>query len=61
MALPKARESERSVYTVLESDGDATVTQEVIALYLAEQEQIETLPLSSVIITRTNYNFHFNG
>jgi hypothetical protein len=52
VALRKARESERSEYTVLESDGDATVTQEVIAPYLAEDEQIENLPLSSVIITR---------
>jgi hypothetical protein len=61
VALRKARESERSEYTVLESDGDATVTQEVIAPYLAEQEQIENLPVSSVIITPTNYNFHFMG
>jgi hypothetical protein len=46
---------------VLESDGDATVTQKVIAPYLAEDEQIEDLPLSSVIITPKNYNFHFMG
>jgi hypothetical protein len=38
VALRKARESERSEYTVLESDGDATVTQKVIAPYLAEDE-----------------------
>jgi negative regulator of sigma E activity len=46
---------------VLESDGDATVTQKVIAPYFAEDEQIEDLPLSSVIITPKNYNFHFMG
>ena len=57
----KARESERSEYRVLESDGDPTLTQKVIAPYLAEDEQIENLPLSSIIITPKNYNFHFIG
>ena len=38
VALRKTRESERSEYAVLESDGDATVTQEVIAPYLADRK-----------------------
>jgi hypothetical protein len=61
LAIREINESERSEYKVLESEGDATVTQEVIASYLAEQKKIEDLPLSSVIITPANYNFRFMG
>lgn len=51
VALRKARESERSEYTVLESDGDATVTQKVIAPYLAEGGT-STLQVLAAITTR---------
>ena len=61
LAIRETGESERTEYKVLESEGDATVTQEVIAPYLAEQKEIEDQPLSSVIITPTNYKFRFLG
>ncbi len=54
-------ESERREYKVLRIEGDATVTQEVIARYLALQEQLENLPLSSIAITPSNYKFHYLG
>ena len=61
VAIREIGESERSEYRVLSSEGDRTVTQEVIAPYLAEQKEIENLPLSSLIVTPANYNFHFMG
>jgi hypothetical protein len=61
LAIRDTNESERAEYKVIESEGDATVMQEVIAPYLAEQKKIEDLPLSSVIITPANYKFRFIG
>ena len=60
-AIRQTGESERSEYRVLQIKGDATVTQEVIARYLALQEQSEDLPLSSVAITPANYTFRYMG
>ena len=54
-------ESERSEYHVLRSDGDAAVTRAVVAPYLAAQQQVEDLPLSSVLITPANYKFRYLG
>lgn len=61
LAIREIGESERTEYRVIENEGDSTVMQEVIEPYLAEQKQIEDLPLSSVIITPTNYKFRFMG
>lgn len=61
VAIRGTGESERSEYRVLGSEGDPMVTREVIAPYLAEQKEIEDLPLSSVIITPANYHFRFMG
>ena len=61
LAIRDTGESERSKYRVLATEGDTTVTQEVIAPYLAEQMAIEDLPLSSVIVTPANYKFRFMG
>ena len=61
LAIRETTETERTEYKVLESDGDATVMHEVIEPYLAEQKEIDDLPLSSVIITPANYKFRFMG
>jgi len=61
LAIRDTNESERSEYKVLDSQGDAMVTEEVIAPYLAEQKEVEDLPLSSVIVTPANYDFRFMG
>jgi len=61
LAIRQTGESERSEYRVLQIEGDATVTQEVIAPYLAVQEQAEDLPLSSVAITPATYKFRYMG
>jgi len=61
IAVREIGESERSEYTVLQSEGDQAVMQEVIAPYLAELKKIEDLPLSSVIVTPANYKFRFIG
>jgi hypothetical protein len=61
IAIRETNESERSEYKVLESEGDAMATDEVIKPYLSEQKQLEDLPLSSVIVTPANYKFRFMG
>lgn len=61
LAIRETNELERTEYKVIESDGDPSVTQEVIEPYLAQQKKIEDLPLSSVIITPANYKFRFMG
>jgi hypothetical protein len=60
-AIRQTNDSERSEYVVLESEGDASVTQQVIEPYLAVREQIEDLPFSSVAITPANYKFRYVG
>ncbi|PWU03111.1 MAG: hypothetical protein C5B51_19465 [Terriglobia bacterium] len=61
LAIRETNDSERSEYKVLESQGDPQVTEEVIAPYLAEEKELEDLPLSSVIVTPANYRFRFMG
>ena len=61
LAIRLTGESERSEYHVLQSDGDAVVTRAVIAPYLWAQQQVEDLPLSSVLITPANYKFRYLG
>ncbi|PWU07843.1 MAG: hypothetical protein C5B51_08955 [Terriglobia bacterium] len=61
LAIRDTNESERSEYKVIDSEGDAAVTQEVITPYLAERKEIEDLPTSSVMMTPANYNFRYMG
>lgn len=61
LAIRQTNDSERSEYIVLESEGDASVMQQVIEPYLAAREQIEDLPFSSVAITPANYKFRYVG
>ena len=61
LAIRQMGTSKRSEYQVLQVAGDATVTQEVIVPYLAAQDHIQDLPLSSVAITPVNYSFHHIG
>jgi hypothetical protein len=61
LAIRETGESERSVYRVLGIEGDAIVAQEVLARYLLVEEQLESLPLSSVAITPENYKFQYKG
>jgi len=61
LALRRTGESERSEYRLLQVEGDATVTQEVIAPYLAVQDAIEGLPAAAVAVTPANYRFHYMG
>jgi len=61
LAIRQTGESERRQWQVLQIEGDTTVTQEVIARYLAVQDHVEDLPLSSVEITPANYRFRYIG
>jgi hypothetical protein len=61
LAVRQMGDSERSVYRVIRLDGDSTVKQQVIARYLAAEEQAEALPYSSVEVTPANYKFHYVG
>ena len=61
LAIRDTNESERSEYRMLQSQGDAQVTDEVIAPYLAGEKELEDMPLSSVIVTPANYRFRFMG
>ncbi len=57
----EAGASERSEYTVIKFDGDSMVKQQVIARYLAAEEQAEGLPRSAVAVTPANYKFRYVG
>ena len=59
LAIRQTGESERREWQVLQIEGDLTVTQEVIAPYLAIQDRVEDLPISSVEITPANYKFRY--
>jgi hypothetical protein len=48
-------------YQVLESVGDRTVRQQVIARYLSAQMTAAEIPASSVAITPANYEFRYKG
>jgi hypothetical protein len=61
VAIRDMDKSERSEYRVLQIEGDAIVAQEVVARYLALQELLENLPVSSVEITPANYKFQYKG
>ena len=59
LAIREPGENERSQYCVLQIEGDGTVTEEVIGRYFVLQEQMEELPVSSIVITPANYKFRF--
>jgi hypothetical protein len=61
LAVRQTGASERSEYSAMKFDGDSTVKQQVIARYLAAQEQAEELPYSSVAVTPGNYKFRYAG
>jgi len=61
LAIRQTGPSERSEYSVIRFDGDSTVKHQVIARYLAAQEQADALPYSSVAVTPTNYKFRYVG
>jgi hypothetical protein len=48
-------------YQVLETDGDRTVRQQVIARYLSAQVTAAEVPASSVAINPENYQFRYKG
>jgi len=61
VAVRTQRENEPGEVKVLLLAGDGTVTDEVIDRVFGLKRQIQSLPLSSVAITPTNYKFHFAG
>ncbi len=60
-AVRRTGASERKEYSAIKFDGDSTVKQQVIARYLAAEEQAEGLPYSSVAVTPANYKFRCVG
>src|ERR1700692_1204474 len=60
-AVRQTGASERSEYSAIKFDGDSTVKRQVIARYLAAEEQTEGLPYSSVAVTPANYKFRYVG
>jgi hypothetical protein len=61
LAVRQTGASERTEYNVIQFHGDSTVKQQVIARYLAAEEQAEALPYSAVAVTPTNYKFRYAG
>jgi hypothetical protein len=61
LAVRQTGASERSEYSEIKFNGDSTVKQQVIARYLAAEEQAEGLPYSSVAVTPANYKFRYVG
>jgi hypothetical protein len=49
----------RPEYQVLQSEGDRTVRQQVIARYLSADALARSLPPSSISVSPANYKFHF--
>lgn len=60
-AIRRLGDDGHSEYHLLQTAGDDTVTEEVIAPYLAMEDGIEKLPASSVAVTPANYRFHYMG
>jgi hypothetical protein len=60
-AVRQTGASERSEYSAIKFDGDSIVRRQVIARYLAVEEQAEELPYSSVAVTPANYKFRYVG
>jgi hypothetical protein len=60
-AIRQTGASERGEYTVKKLEGDPLVKQQVIARYLAAENQAERIPFSAVAVTPTNYKFHYGG
>jgi hypothetical protein len=48
-------------YEIVSLTGDATIKHEVIARYLAIEQQAHAQPASSFAITPDNYRFHYTG
>src|SRR5579863_8381558 len=60
-AVRETGASERSEYSAITFEGDSTVKRQVIARYLAAQDQAEALSYSSVAVTPANYRFRYVG
>ena len=60
-AIRETGASERGEYSAITFKGDPAVRRQVIARYLAAQEQAEALPYSSVAVTPANYKFRYVG
>lgn len=60
LAIRRTSSNERA-YLILGMDGDGAVAEEVIARYLTIEEQMESVPRSSTLISPENYRFQFRG
>lgn len=60
-AIRRITESGDADYQVLESVGDRTVRQQVIARYLSAQVTAAEIPAASVAISPANYEFRYKG
>jgi hypothetical protein len=61
LAIRKMGENERSEYLIVGIEGDGAALDEVTTRYVALQEEIENLPLSSIQISPENYKFRLQG
>jgi hypothetical protein len=61
VAVRQTGSDERSEYSAMKFDGDSIIKQQVIARYLAAEEQAAELPYSSVAVTPANYKFRYMG
>jgi hypothetical protein len=61
VALRELGDDERSRYVIFRMGGDGAVVDEVMARYFALEQQMEALPVSSIVITSANYSFRFQG
>jgi hypothetical protein len=61
LAIRKMGENERSEYLIVGVEGDGAALDEVTTRYVALQEELENLPLSSIRISPENYNFRLRG
>jgi hypothetical protein len=60
-AVRQTGASERREYSAIRFEGDPTIKRQVIARYLAAEEEAEALPYSWVAVTPANYKFRYVG
>lgn len=60
-AIRRINEAGDADYQVLESAGDRTVRQQVIARYLSAQVTAAEIPAATVAISPANYDFRYKG
>ncbi len=61
LAIRRTGDNQQTEYMIAGVEGDGAVAEEVTARYFTLEAQLESLHLSSVLITPDNYTFRYRG